>query len=213
MNKFLFIPLWIALICAQLRHRSDWASLIELVHPSLDSTDLCPAKTQISQIIHSVYQSSLCAQWVAKDSSFSQATTEALIRLNRCSGWSVSLGASAILLVLSCAVSIMLLYKWCNSSWCIQSLITKTCLYNFDPIQPYFCIVKQGFTGVCIIFLISAQKIDCGYSLEPPRQCGSNEYPQSMSWAEIWKMSEFSEIFLFSVLNFQYIWIGVFSKC
>ena len=29
------------------------------------------------------------------------------------------------------------------------------------------------------IFVISAQNIDCGYSLEPPRQ-GSNEYPQSM---------------------------------
>ena len=27
---------------------------------------------------------------------------------------------------------------------------------------------------------ISAQNIDCGYSLEPPRQGGSNEYPQSM---------------------------------
>ena len=30
------------------------------------------------------------------------------------------------------------------------------------------------------IFNISAQNIDCGYSLEPPRQGGSNEYPQSM---------------------------------
>ena len=30
------------------------------------------------------------------------------------------------------------------------------------------------------IFHISAQKIDCGYSLEPPRRGGSNEYPQSM---------------------------------
>ena len=29
------------------------------------------------------------------------------------------------------------------------------------------------------IFHISAQDIDCGYSLEPPRG-GSNEYPQSM---------------------------------
>ena len=36
------------------------------------------------------------------------------------------------------------------------------------------------FTGVYIIFLISAQNIDCGYSLEPPRRGGSNEYPQSM---------------------------------
>ena len=30
------------------------------------------------------------------------------------------------------------------------------------------------------IFHVSAQNIDCGYSLEPPRQGGSNEYPQSM---------------------------------
>ena len=40
--------------------------------------------------------------------------------------------------------------------------------------------------------------MDCGYSLEPPRRGGSNEYPQSMFWAEIWKISEFlSENFLF----------------
>ena len=58
--------------------------------------------------------------------------------------------------------------------------ITKTRLYNFDPLEPHFYIVKLGFTGVYIIFLISAQNIDCGYSLEPPRQGGSNEYPQSM---------------------------------
>ena len=30
------------------------------------------------------------------------------------------------------------------------------------------------------IFQISAQNIDCWYSLEPPRWGGSNEYPQSM---------------------------------
>ena len=29
-------------------------------------------------------------------------------------------------------------------------------------------------------FLIFAQNIDCGYTLEPPRGGGSNEYPQSM---------------------------------
>ena len=72
-----------------------------------------------------------------------------------------------------------------------KSLITKTCLYNFDPLKPHFHIVKLGFTRVYIIFLISAQNIDCGYSLEPPRRGGSNEYPQSMFWAEIWKISEF----------------------
>ena len=29
-------------------------------------------------------------------------------------------------------------------------------------------------------FHMSAQNIDCEYSLEPPRRGGSNEYPQSM---------------------------------
>ena len=32
--------------------------------------------------------------------------------------------------------------------------ITKTRLYNFDPLKPHFYIIKLGFTGVYIIFLI-----------------------------------------------------------
>ena len=70
-------------------------------------------------------------------------------------------------------------------------LITKTRLYNFDPHKPNFYTVKLGFTGVYIIFLFVLKNIDCGYSLEPPRRGGSNEYQQSMFWAEIWKLSEF----------------------
>ena len=31
------------------------------------------------------------------------------------------------------------------------------------PLKPHFYIVKLGFTGLYIIFLISAQNIDCGY--------------------------------------------------
>ena len=69
--------------------------------------------------------------------------------------------------------------------------ITKTCLYKFDPLQPHFFIVKLVFTGVYIIFLILLNNIDCGYSLEPPRRGGSNEYTQSTFWAEIWKISGF----------------------
>ena len=35
------------------------------------------------------------------------------------------------------------------------------------------------------VFLIFAQNIDCGYTLEPPaRRGGSNEYPQSMFWSK-----------------------------
>ena len=60
--------------------------------------------------------------------------------------------------------------------------ISKTCLYNNDPLKPHFYIVKLWFPGLHIIFLISAKKknIDWEYSLEPPRRGGSNEYPQSM---------------------------------
>ena len=35
---------------------------------------------------------------------------------------------------------------------------------------------------------ISAQNIDCEYSLEPPRRGGSNEYPQSMFMSKIRKI-------------------------
>ena len=77
-----------------------------------------------------------------------------------------------------------------SSSLSFFQAIKKTCLYNFDPLKPHFYTVKLGFAGVYIIFLISAQNIDCGYSLEPPRRGGSNEYPQSMFWAEIWKNLE-----------------------
>ena len=77
--------------------------------------------------------------------------------------------------------------KYCLIKWQTVQNITKTYLYNFDPLKPHFHIVKLGFTGVYIIFLLSAQNIDYGYSLEPPRRGGSNEYPQSMFWAEIWK--------------------------
>ena len=38
------------------------------------------------------------------------------------------------------------------------------------------------------IFHISPQNIDCEYSLEPSRWGGSNEYLQSMFWAEIRKI-------------------------
>ena len=38
------------------------------------------------------------------------------------------------------------------------------------------------------IFRISAQNIDCGYSLEPPRRGGSNEYPQSILFSKIRKI-------------------------
>ena len=50
------------------------------------------------------------------------------------------------------------------------------------PIQIYWKFYHQRNENFQInssdIFHISAQNIDCGYSLEPPRRGGSNEYPQ-----------------------------------
>ena len=69
-------------------------------------------------------------------------------------------------------------FIWSSSS----PNIMKTC--------PYY---KQIFRALKIenfqlnffdIFLIFAQNIDCGYSIEPPRRGGSNEYPQSMFWSK-----------------------------
>ena len=48
--------------------------------------------------------------------------------------------------------------------------ITKTSLYNVDPLKPQFYIVRLRITGVYIIFLFLLKNIDCGYLLEPPRQ-------------------------------------------
>ena len=96
------------------------------------------------------------------------------------------------------SLPLIFLAKECAQYWLI-AYIMKTCLYNFGPLKPHFYIVKLGFTGVNIIFLISSQNIYLWYSLEPPRRGGSNEYPQSsrggsneypqfMFWAEIWKI-------------------------
>ena len=74
---------------------------------------------------------------------------------------------------------LLLFFQILQKFW-VKLDITKTCLYNFDPLKPHFYIIKLGFTRVYIIFRISAQKHKLWYSLEPPRRGGSNEYPQSM---------------------------------
>ena len=60
--------------------------------------------------------------------------------------------------------------------------------YENTPIQIYRKFLLQKLKIFQIknsdIFHISAQNIDCGYSLEPPRRGGSNEYPQSMFCAK-----------------------------
>ena len=53
-------------------------------------------------------------------------------------------------------------------------VITKTRLLFYNQKKENFPLKNSES------FHISAQNIDCGYSLEPPRRGGSNEYPHSM---------------------------------
>ena len=55
-------------------------------------------------------------------------------------------------------------YLWSGQSWSFLYFFLRSgfkspikYLYNSDPLKPRFYIVKLGFTGVYIIFLISAQ--------------------------------------------------------
>ena len=60
-----------------------------------------------------------------------------------------------------------------------QFIITKTHLFkyieNFTTKRPENFQIK-----VLIFFIFLLKNIDCGYSFEPPRRGGSNEYQQSM---------------------------------
>ena len=62
-------------------------------------------------------------------------------------------------------------------------IITKTCLYKFDPLKPHLYIVKLGFPGVYIIFLISAKKNidDCEQKYEKYQ----NFYLKNFSFLEV----------------------------
>ena len=62
--------------------------------------------------------------------------------------------------------------KFLSNNTCSESS-QKHVYIMLTPLNPHFYIVKLGFTGVYIIFLIFARKHRL---LEPPRRGGSNEY-------------------------------------
>ena len=60
------------------------------------------------------------------------------------------------------------------------------------------------------MFLIFAQNIDCGYSLEPPRRGGSNEYPQYMFWSKNKKNRYTPAYSSFAICNIKVGFKGVY---
>ena len=96
----------------------------------------------------------------------------------------------------------------------VNHFITKTHLFKYTEkftTKDWKFSDKKSYhfhnsaQNIDIIFLISAQNKDCGYSLEPPRRGVSNEDQQSLFWAEIFNL----KIVSFWRLSFLYIWIGV----
>ena len=59
----------------------------------------------------------------------------------------------------------------------VAEIITKARLFKYT--ENFTINIETVQIKNSDIFLISAQNMDCGYSLEPPRRGGSNEYPQS----------------------------------
>ena len=71
-------------------------------------------------------------------------------------------------------------------SWC---LLLQTPAQHYENLPMEYTeilkvVKKENCQKVFDIFLIFAQNIDCGYTLEPPRRGGSNDYPQSMFWSK-----------------------------
>ena len=54
--------------------------------------------------------------------------------------------------------------------WMSKNFTTITCQCNVHPLITHFYIVKLGFTGVTLLFLLLFQNIGCGYLLEPPQR-------------------------------------------
>ena len=69
----------------------------------------------------------------------------------------------------------------------MRNLITKTYLYNYDPLKSHFYIVKLGYT----LFLISAQK----HRLCVHNQCFEQKYGKYQNFL--------SECFQFLVVKFS----------
>ena len=63
------------------------------------------------------------------------------------------------------------------------------------------------------IFHISAQNIDCGYSLGPPRRGGSNEYQQSMFLSRNNKSNVYPCKPQFYYIKMGVKWVKIIKAC
>ena len=72
----------------------------------------------------------------------------------------------------------------------MRTLLNTLRKQAYSNIQKILPLKHENFSDkklILILFYISAENIDCGYSFEPPHWCGSNEYHNLCFWAEIRK--------------------------
>ena len=96
-----------------------------------------------------------------------------------------------------------------------QACVNSVALRKHAYIQIYWKITTKKWNfqiKKSDILHISAQNIDCGYSLEPPRRGGSNEYPQSMFLSRNKKNIMCTHVNPSGVYGGQN-YIGMFSWC
>ena len=92
-----------------------------------------------------------------------------------------------------------------NIKMCRCTIITNHAIYR----EIFSAVNIEIFIGKNFaIFNFFAQNIDCGYTLEPPRRGGSNEYPQSMFWSKI-KRNRYTPAYP----SFFYIKVGFNGVC
>ena len=122
-----------------------------------------PEEIQISLRILAVWpQSSLGACWRAKDTKFLNADNTDDDQADLSLRWEHMTDGtySHVAIQMRVIIKKTRLFKY------IENFTSKNLkIFRWKPLK---------------FFHISAQNINCGYSLEPPHRGGSNEYPQSM---------------------------------
>ena len=83
--------------------------------------------------------------------------------------------------VLVCVSFLFLLVSGIGCNFWFRHFITTTRLFKY--IENFTTKYWKFSDKNSNIIHISTQNINCRYSLEPPRWCVSNEYPQSMFWS------------------------------
>ena len=107
--------------------------------------------------------------------------------LCRCTGWPGSWSYCRFCRALAHLFSFLhenVRFEYMYPHICNAEIVFKALHYENTPIQIFWKFHHQKWevfrSKIWFFFHISAQNIDCEYSLEPPRRGGSNEYPQSM---------------------------------